>query len=207
MTMQAAELLRHMASQYAAFTSYRDTGYVLSTFSENGVVYRMSLSTLYQQPNHFRFTFFRPHPHPPLAHIVTEHTIGFDGTEGYALKKGPKDIRAIKTVMPLRQGIAGATGISSGSAHTIGRLLLRDVGGVSVLDLRNPHFNSPTNRDGADCYSISTELPKGGERELWIEKDTLCLRKVVGFGESVRSEEVRENIHVNESLPNHLFVA
>jgi hypothetical protein len=102
-----------------------------------------------------RFTFFSPHPHPPLAHIITEHAAAFDGTEGYVVMKRPEDIRAIRTVKSLKLAIAGATGISSGSAHTIGRLLLPDVEGMSVLDLINPRFNPAADLDGtSSCYSI-----------------------------------------------------
>ncbi|HEY1899114.1 MAG TPA: hypothetical protein VGG49_04890 [Steroidobacteraceae bacterium] len=138
---------------------------------------------------------------------MSEHTAGFDGTEGYILKKGPRDICAVKCVTSLSSAIAGATGISKGSAHTIGRLLLPDVEGLSVLDLMNPRFNPPAVIDGAICYSITAQLPKGGERELWIEQDTFLLRKSIELRETVRSEEVRENLHVNEALEGRLFAA
>jgi hypothetical protein len=205
--MDAVDVLRNMVRLYAAFDSYRDTGYVTTTFAESGVVHRRSFSTLYQQPSLFRFTFFSPHPFPPLAHIMTEHVAGFDGTEGYIGRKGPEDLRAVRTVTSLKLAIARATGISSGSARTIGRLLLPDVDGLSVLDLLNPRFNPDTGVDGAICYSITAEHPKGGERELWIEKDTFLLRKIIGLRETARSEEVRENIHVNETLGGRLFAA
>ncbi len=205
--MNAEDVLRNMVHQYAAFHSYWDTGYVTTTFAASEDVHRMSFSTLYQQPSFFRFTFFRPHPYPPLAHIMSEHTAGFDGTEGYLLKKGARDVRAVKHVTSLNSAIAGATGISKGSAHTIGRLLLPDVEGLSVLDLIEPRFKLDVSMDSTVCFSITTRLPKGGEQELWIERDTLLLRKVIGLNETARSEEVRENIHVNEALEVRLFAA
>jgi hypothetical protein len=205
--MDAVDVLRNMVSLYAAFDSYRDTGFVTATISKSGVVHRTAFSTLYKQPSLFRFTFFRPHPHPPLAHIMTEHAAGFDGIEGYILRKRPEDLRAVRTVTSLELAIAGATGISSGSAHTIGRLLLPNVEGLSVLGLINPRFNPDLDIEGIVCYSITAQLPKAGERELWIEKDTLLLRKVIGLRQTARSEEVRENIQVNETLESRLFAA
>jgi hypothetical protein len=79
--MDVVDVLRNMVSLCAAITSYRDTGYVPTTISKSGVVHRRSFSTLYQQPSLFRFTFFSPHPHPPLAHIVTEHAAEFASAE------------------------------------------------------------------------------------------------------------------------------
>jgi len=205
--MNALEVLRNMVRHYAALDSYRDTGYVTRISLPSGGVNRLFFSTLYQQPSLFRFTFFRRHPYPPLAHILTEHTAGFDGIEAYVLKKRPGDSRALKELTSLKAAIAGATGISSGSAHTIGRLLLPDVDGLSVLDLLNPQFKPDAVMDGPVCYSVTAQLPRGGERELWIEKDTLLLRKVIGVNELARTEEVRENILVNEPLESRLFAA
>ena len=58
--MNAVDVLRDMVHLYAAFDSYRDTGYVTTTFVDSGVVHRRSFSTLYQQPRLFRFAFLVP---------------------------------------------------------------------------------------------------------------------------------------------------
>ena len=76
-----------------------------------------------------------------------------------------------------------------------------------MLDLLNPRSNPDTDIDGASCYSITAEHPKDAQRELWIEKNTLLLRKVIGLRKTARSEEVRQNIHVNETLDSRLFAA
>jgi hypothetical protein len=103
--------------------------------------------------------------------------------------------------------VSDATGISGGSAHTIARLLFPQVGGVSILDLLNPRFGDETDIGGTACYSITAQLPKGGERELLIEKGALLLRKVIGLREAARSEGIRKNICVNEALETKLFAA
>jgi hypothetical protein len=140
-----------------------------------------------------------------LSHLITEHAAGLDGTEGYFLTKRPRDATPSTELMSLRLAVAGATGVSSGSAHTIGRLLLPEVQGTSMLDLLNPRFNADTEIDGKACYSITARHPKSSERELWIEKQSLLLRTLIGFGETARSEEVRENISVNAPIEPQLF--
>lgn len=205
--MNAGEVLQSMVALYASLISYSDTGHVRTKIMASGLVHRKWFSTLYQKPSSFRFTFFCPHPYPQLSHIVTQHVVGFDGSEGYRLTKRPDDAQPLRSSGSLHMALAGATGISSGAAHTIGRLLLPAVGGLSILDLLNPRFNDETAIDGTVCHSITAEFPQGGERELWIEKDSLLLRKVIGLRETGRSEEVRENICVNEALEGRLFAA
>jgi hypothetical protein len=162
---------------------------------------------VYQRPAFFRFAFSSPHPYPPLSHLITEHVAGFDGTDGYFQTKSPKDVAPSRDLMSVRLAMAGATGVSSGSAHTIGRLLLPEVHGTSMLDLLDPRFNADAEIDGKVCYSISAQHPKSNEREVWVEKESLLLRKLIWIRETARSEEVREDISVNEPIEPQLFAA
>jgi hypothetical protein len=68
-------------------------------------------------------------------------------------------------------------------------------------------LNEDTHIDGITCYSISAQHPRGDGRELWIEKDTLLLRKVIGTRQTAMSEEIRENIRVNDPLEVGQFAA
>lgn len=203
--MDAQDVLQRTAALYASLTSYVDTGMVTTRISQNGLLTRTVFSTLYQKPSLFRFTFFRPHPHPPASHIITEHAVVTDGSESYSLWKRYEDREASKSVMGLSMAVVGATGISSGSAHTIGKLLFPQVSGASILDLVNPRFTGDTEIDGIVCYSITAQHPKMGERELLVEKESCLLRKVIQFTEIFRSEEVRENISLNQPLALGLF--
>jgi hypothetical protein len=205
--VDAQEVLQRMIALYGSLISYSDTGHVKTKIVSSGVIHRRWFSTLYQKPSSFRFTFFSPHPYPQLGHLVTQHVVGAEGAEGYRITKGPDDAQPLRSTTSVNLAIAGATGISSGSAHTIGRLLLPQVEGLSILDLLDPRFNDETDIDGKVCHSITARFPKGGEQALWIEKDSLLLRKVIGSHETARTEEVRENICVNEVLEGRLFAA
>jgi len=206
-SLDAKDLIRQMVARYETMSSYSDTGHVTTKIFETNVIHRRSFSMLYQKPSLFRFAFYSPHPYPPLAHIMTEHVAGFDGNEGYLLTKKHGDTLAKKSIRSLSSAIAGATGISSDSAHTIGRLLLAEVEGLSMMDLVNPQLGGETSIDGIACYSILAKLPRGGDREVWIEKDSLLLRKVVNVRDTARAEEIRENIRINEPLEVRLFAA
>lgn len=76
-----------------------------------------------------------------------------------------------------------------------------------MMDLVNPQLGGETSIDGIACYSMRAKLPRGGDREVWIEKDSLLLRKVVDVRDTARAEEIRENIRINEPLEVRLFAA
>ncbi len=117
----------------------------------------------------------------------------------------PDDNQPLKSIASLRSVVAGATGISSGSAHTIGQLLLPEIGGRSIMDLHEPQFDNDTSIDGVACHCITGQRPKGRAQEIWIEKETLLLRKVISWDQTSRSVQVRENIRVNEEMASTFF--
>ncbi len=204
----ARDVLRAVVERYAALGSYSDTGEVATRIAATGMVRRITFSTLYQRPSFFRFTFFTPHPHPPLGHLVTEHAAGHDGTVGYSVAKRPDGTVARKSPISLEAAVARATGISSGSAHTIGRLLLPEVQGSGLLDLVDARRGDDVVIDGQSCYSITAQAPKGGRRqELWIEQDSYLIRRLVTRFEQGESVEARENIGIDSALPSSLFAA
>ena len=206
--LDAQDVLRAVVEKYAALGSYSDTGEVMTRIAANGTVHRITFSTLYQRPSLFRFTFFNPHPHPPLGHLVTQHSVGYDGTVGYSVAKRPNGTVDRKSPISLEAAVARATGISSGSAHTIGRLLLPEVHGLGLLDLVDAHRGDDVFIEGKSCYSVAARAPKGGrQQELWIEKDSYLLRRRITRSEQGDSVEARENISLDSPQPNALFAA
>lgn len=201
----AQELLRDVVARYAAMSSYTDSGVVRQWFKASDAPRETQFSTSFRRPAFFRFEFSSPHPFPPLRHIITKHVVGSDGKTAYSLTKEHEGTPRLETEESLSMAVAGATGISVGAAHTIGRLLFHEVGGVSLLDLTDPRFNEETEIDGLSCYSVIARHPKGPELELWIETDTLVLRKFIkGYGE-VPTEELRHNIRVDEQVDLSVF--
>jgi hypothetical protein len=203
---EAKQLLAEVVKAYASMDSYSDVGSVTEQVHPGDPALRTEFSTLYKRPNLFRFEFSRPHPYPPLRHIVTRHIVGCDGFGAYSLQRGHESEPTLQTRDDLAHAVAGATGVSSGSAHNIGRLLLHEVAGMSILDLINPQFGAEMEIAGARCYSISARLPKGGERELCIERGTLLVRRVRTNHGKVPAEEVREAIRVNPPLDDASFI-
>ena len=70
--------------------------------------------------------------------------------------------------------IAGATGISSGSAHNIGQLLIEEVGGASFSGLEKLSPERDEIVEGVRCKSIHGNVP-GADAEvtIFIDPETL----------------------------------
>jgi hypothetical protein len=77
-------------------------------------------------------------------------------------------------------GVAGATGVSGGSAHTVPRLLMPDsISGLSLTELRFKPTVEPDAIDGCPCYVIVGLHPGGSSAyTLWIDSKTWLLRRL-----------------------------
>jgi len=204
--MDAQDVLNDMVRHYAALRSYSDVGEVTMTLPNFET--RTPFSTVYKEPALFRFDFKVPHPYPLLSHVVSQHAVGFDGTTAYAITKRYKGNVKSESLDRIGLAVADAARISNGAAHTIGRLLLKDTDGLSISELVGAQFNEDTAIDGTACYSIAAKYPTFiGKYELWIEKDTLLLRKFLSEHEISRFEESRTNIRINEPIDDTIFVA
>ncbi len=200
----AETLLHHVAQSYASMSSYEDSGAVKRIRSDDSS-YQTDFSTLYKRPSLFRFEFSRPHPYPPLRHLVARHVVGFDGSVAYSMDEGYQKDPTLNIRESIDMAIAGATGISSGSAHTIGSLLLGNTTGPSILDLLDARFNEDAAIGGIACYCIAARHPSGCQMEYLIEKDLLLIRRVRTHFEKFPTEESRENIRIDQPLDDGLF--
>src|SRR5258708_39545491 len=127
----AKALLEEVAARYASMTSYSDCGAVHTQLVDNDRMFTTIFSTLYKKPSLYRFEFERPHPYPPLQNIITRNAVVFDGSTAYTWKQTGTDDPQTEFAESFSLAIAAATGVSSGSAHRIGRLLIPAIGGVS----------------------------------------------------------------------------
>ena len=79
---------------------------------------------------------------------------------------------AWRSPIGLEAAVAHATGISHGAAHTIGRLLLAEVGGRSLLDSIDARREEDISIGETSCYLIVSRAAKPVvDARLWVEKD------------------------------------
>lgn len=198
MMNEADLLISDLAARYGAMTTYRDRGVVLQPLGENEAAIRTTFETRFRRPGMFRFSFATPHPYPPLAHLVTEYCFGSDSSGAYAWTKEHGGPAHISRQEDLSMAIAGATGISGGSAHTIGALLMPGIGGRTFPKLHDFRIRGREALEGLDCVVAEAPYPNGAEVAVWIHRDTMTLRKLRTKHPSLPAgEEIRSDIEID----------
>jgi hypothetical protein len=174
----AAKIIAMMADVYKGCGSYSDSGVVKTVFfSKHGRrVDETPFTTAFVRPDRFRFEYSSKFPWPgaePQRYIVWAD--GKDVRSWWDLQPG------VKKEDSLRLAVATATGVSSGSAHTIPNLLMpRGIGGWSVVELRHPERIADAMVDDVSCYRVQGRR-KDSDSEpitLWISKRTLLIHQI-----------------------------
>lgn len=199
----AQECLAAIASHYKSLENYSDVGVV----REMGLSGEIScwFDTQYIRPNQFRFQFTTPHPYKPLRHIVHKAIIGSDGCTPYFYKDYPHVGSNLEIEESLALAVAGATGISKGTAKSIADLLLESIGGFSLTMLKRTRFRKNRSFEGQICSRISGlhPHPRGGRFTIWFGTHDLLIRKIIKH--KFKHEEIRTNIRTNIHLEKELF--
>lgn len=194
-----------LRERYARMETYADEGVARVRLSEDTPPVELTFETSYAAPSLLRFAFTSHHPSPPLRHVTTHHVVGHDGTRSYSWSREHDGSVELWTVDSLSLAVAGATGISHGTAHTISRLLLPEVGGFGLTDLQAPTVVGEEGFDDVPCLRIAGLGSSGGRRELLVERESLLLRAVFTRVASMPCEELRRRIRVNRGVEADRF--
>ena len=197
----ARTFLQAVEARYQALTSYSDTGWTtrIHRLHER----RCTFETSYVAPDQFRFAFETPHPYWRLRHRVARHVFGSADGALYDYDRSYSGAESLETPESLELAVAGATGISDGTAHTIASLLFPDVRGFRLSDLQRLRFRRTRVIDGVACIAISGLHPRAGRYTAWFGAQDLMLRRLLR--PRLQCDERRTNIRVNEMIPVETF--
>jgi hypothetical protein len=153
--ISANDIMRRMAETYKRCKSYQDSGDVTTIFHhKDGKSHTDSrpFTTAFVRPDQFRFEF----------------KSSFNGTEWhrYIVWASGKDVRTwwdirskLEHSESLSSGLAGATGVSGGSAHVVPALLLPDeVTGRGLTNLSELSRLDDADLGGNPCFRIQGKL-------------------------------------------------
>lgn len=172
-----ADILGRVAERYSRCKTYRDRGVVTTLYrgKEQRLRDTAEFRTAFVRPDSIRFEF-RDHPArgPSSRHIVWTDGESVRTRWDHEGKRGePREERSLSAA------IAGATGISGGTAHNIPRLLLPDVvSGRSPLDLSDLQVMEDESVERVPCFRIRGTW-RGDPVTLWIDKKRMLIRKIV----------------------------
>jgi hypothetical protein len=197
----APELFRAALSMYRQLSSYQDDGAVEVASPKLESRNRVTFETLFVRPSLFRFKFASPHPYPPLAHIITTTICGLDEFGAYMWSKNYDAPSSLEDCESITMAVAGATGISSGSAHNIGHLLLAQIGGSRFADLDKLSLRNDETVEGVRCRLLHGSVP-GADADvtLFVDPETLIIPRIDTRFAQFSSQEIRRNIRINEAI-------
>jgi len=177
--LTAQQILDKMAATYATCKSYRDSGTVTKFFSPQHIDVK-PFRTAFVRPDQFRFEYDDLDPEKP--YVVWAK--GDEVRTWWYVRPG------VQNPPSLGHGIAGATGVSGGSAHTIPTMLLPDqIGGRSLASLTNLTRLPDEAVDDTPCFKLRGRFADQ-PTTLWLEKETYLIRRIIGDSKLARTTTV-----------------
>lgn len=175
-SMTADSLIAKVESVYANAETYSDDGVVETQFfSRNGRESRKSVkefSTLFVRNRIFRFSYIS------TDIMFSYYGFQWDSTNQVVSRTFGKTNTYQEDSPNLL--IAGATGVSSGSSHTVSKLLLPETVGGRKLFV-NPESYVLAGIDeieGIPCYRLELPGEKSFRKAVWIETESLLIRQI-----------------------------
>lgn len=171
--LTAMQILDRMAKTYADCKSYSDSGLVKTVFidADGNRTVEKPFNTAFVRPDRFRFEY--------------HEKAGDERKNRYLVWRNGKEVQTWWDIKPevakpesLSLALAGATGVSSGSAHTVPALLLpEEIGGRKLTEMTEAKKLEDARLDKADCFRIQG-LYVAKPMTLWIDKKTFLVRRM-----------------------------
>jgi hypothetical protein len=199
----ARAFLNAVYERYRTLDAYSDTGLSRSLGTRHPRLCKFATS--HARPSLFRFEFESPHPSPRRRHLFSRCVVGHDGRAPFLYFKHYTGDAGVELPESLDLAVASATGISSGTAHTIGTLLFPEVSGFTLLDLQRLRFRPNRLISGVPGVCVSGLHPRGGRYTAWFGAEDLLLRRL--YRSKFKSEELRFNPSTAEPHPIESFAA
>ena len=172
-SLTAKQIVKRMAEEYAKCKSYQDLGVVKTVFIHPDLkrTVEKPFTTAFVRPDRFRFEYRE------IKRANREYR--------YIVYCNGKDIqtywdvhRGIRKPESLSMALAGPTGVSGGSAHTIPVMLLPDeVSRRRLTDIPELKRIDDVIFDKVDCFRIQGQSV-GSPMTIWVDKNTFLLRRI-----------------------------
>lgn len=81
-----------------------------------------------------------------------------------------------------------------------------EIGGFSLEELQSPLIVGTEDIDGAHCYHIRGNHPRGGAIDVWLGTSDYLIRIIQEQISDTLSQELRRDIRINEPIPAGKFL-
>jgi hypothetical protein len=172
--LSARQIMDQMISVYANCNTYVDEGEVRTVFHQPNGKRTVSkpFSTAFVRPSEFRFEF--------------KDRRGEDEWNSYIIWKGADSVKTWWSIKPgiatapnLSLALAGATGVSGGSASTVPTLLMPEMAmGNRIKSLSDLTLIGEEEVNGSTAYKIEGKDFRKNALTIWVNRDTLLIVKI-----------------------------
>ncbi len=200
--VSASDLLKKVKENYASHKSYWDIGTVEQSTASR------KFKTYFVRPNQFLFKWVE---HLKISSPLNRpgyYAIWSNNTGAYSYYRYQSDLTdGVEKEENIGMAVAGATGISGGSAHNIPNLMINDVGGWETTNLANPKLAEDEIIDGINCYHIIGNHPNNSQNkyELWVTKNDFLIKKIKDSSPLGDTITTYDKIAVNEAIQPSVF--
>ena len=201
--LSAEAILKKAAESYAVLFSYQDSGIVTTTYDEptGGRVDKLPFKLFFSRPDSVRCEWLDYY-----LDASGRLSVVWSNPKGTFLYRQPDRYETRST---LELGIATATGISSSACYDVPRLLIPEINGWAVTNLKETKLVGEEIFEGESCYQITGYDFHGVRNDVWIGKRDFLIRKLrssSASGElSITQEQVHRDIKINQSLTPAVF--
>jgi outer membrane lipoprotein-sorting protein len=171
--LSAEQIMSQVISTYGSCNSYLDEGEVRTVFLEprgNRTVVK-PFATAFVRPSDFRFEF--------------KSRRGEEDWERYIVWRSAEAVKTwwsidpgVKATEDLPMALAGATGVSGGSAAAVPSLLLPELAGMRYETLKELRLDGEEKVNGYDAYKIMGKDWRGEDLILWVDKESLLIVQI-----------------------------
>ena len=168
MAEEADTVLAQVGLTYRELKSYSDKGFMESRDHPDSPeldIRKWTFSTHFRRPNFFRFEWC-------CSDREGVNVIWCDGENAFAKYSYENRARHVEN---LSRAIAGATGISGGTAHTVSSLLMEEVGGRKLTDMKHVNYLGTEIVNGEDCHHLQHSIR---DQHIFISKSKATVLRI-----------------------------
>ena len=211
----SAELLARVGESYNRLDSYQDEGVSVTTYN-NGRTTELHFTTAFTRQGRFRFEFWEPAISGGEDRMVV-------WKDGNTVKSWWTVNPVVESRQDLGLAIAGATGVSGGTAYLIPPVLMKEAAwkNRTWTDSNDAYRIKDGEEGGASYYRVQRLTSTGGEKvggydipktegkvTYWICKDSFLLARVdqeTDFGRFFANQTIRYATKVNVQIEDTAF--
>jgi outer membrane lipoprotein-sorting protein len=199
------QVLNRMARVYRKCESYLDSGISINTYTSNDGTkkqLRYEFRTAFQRGKKFRFAY---RENPFGRGYYDARILWHDGKQTMVNSVDSDEFTVEES---LGLAVAGLTGVSAGTAHTIPALLMpREIKGRRITEISAIKPLTTEIIEQRECYRIEGKF-SGDKTVLWIDKNLFLLVKMEEnyFVNGILRQRTTSYIPtLNEKIPDRLF--